>query len=122
MDQSGSGMLLSRTINGNSNQFHWSGYHTYLEEENGDAKYAFFNQTYVIGGYLSRFDLGDNHTLESTDDAHFYLHDEAGNVILITDNDGGIEARFEQDVWGNDLNGTFDNAPQHHPPSDGEIF
>jgi len=60
--------------------------------------------------------LGTSNTLDSSDSGWFYHYDEAGNVILITDKNGGLIKHFEQDAWGNDLNGTFSttqNIRQH---------
>jgi len=105
---------------GTKTRFHWEGLNLYLEEEwNGSAwvpKRAYINQPSALGGALARFDLGTSNTLDASDSGWFYHYDEAGNVILITDKNGGLIKHFEQDAWGNDLNGTFattQNIRQH---------
>ena len=50
--------------------------------------------------------------LESSDSSYFYLHNEAGNVILILEKTDDIVFSFEQDAWGNDLYNTFANPDQ----------
>ena len=60
--------------------------------------------------------LFSGNTRDTSDSGWFYHYDEAGNVILITDKNGGLIKHFEQDAWGNDLNGTFattQNIRQH---------
>ena len=101
-------------------RFHWEGLNLYMEEEwSGSAwvpKRAYINQPSALGGALARFDLGTSNTLDASDSGWFYHYDEAGNVILITDKNGGLIKHFEQDAWGNDLNGTFattQNIRQH---------
>ncbi|NPU99719.1 MAG: RHS repeat-associated core domain-containing protein [Candidatus Omnitrophica bacterium] len=105
---------------GTKTRFHWEGLNLYLEEEwNGSAwvpKRAYINQPSALGGALARFDLGTSNTLDASDSGWFYHYDEVGNVILITDKNGGLIKHFEQDAWGNDLNGTFattQNIRQH---------
>ncbi len=103
-------LLLDRSTSEKKTRFHWSGYNLYLEEDNSDSKYAYFNQPFALDGFIARFDLDTDHQLEASDTASYYLYDEAGNVILITDATGEIVTRFEQDSWGNDLNDTFGHA------------
>ncbi len=60
--------------------------------------------------------LFSGNTRDTSDSGWFYHYDEAGNVILITDKNGGLIKHFEQDAWGNDLNGSFSttqNIRQH---------
>ncbi len=118
---SGGGLLREREVaGGTKTRFHWEGLNLYMEEEwSGSAwvpKRAYINQPSALGGALARFDLGTSNTLDSSDNGWFYHYDEAGNVILITDKNGGLIKHFEQDAWGNDLNGTFattQNIRQH---------
>ena len=105
---------------GTKTRFHWEGLNLYMEEEwSGSAwipKRTYINQPSALGGALVRFDLGTSNTLDSSDSGWFYHYDEAGNVILITDKNGGLIKHFEQDAWGNDLNGSFSttqNIRQH---------
>jgi len=120
-DESGGGLLREREVaGGTKTRFHWEGLNLYMEEEwSGSAwvpKRAYINQPSALGGALARFDLGTSNTLDTSDSGWFYHYDEAGNVILITDKNGGLIKHFEQDAWGNDLNGTFattQNIRQH---------
>jgi len=120
-DESGSGLLREReVVGGTKTRFHWEGLNLYLEEEwSGSAwvpKRTYINQPSALGGALARFDLGTSNTLDASDSGWFYHYDEAGNVILITDKNGGLIKHFEQDAWGNDLNGSFSttqNIRQH---------
>jgi len=114
-DESGGGLLREReVVGGTKTRFHWEGLNLYMEEEwSGSAwvpKRTYINQPSALGGTLARFDLGTSNTLDSSDSGWFYHYDEAGNVILITDKNGGLIKHFEQDAWGNDLNGTFATA------------
>ena len=120
-DESGGGLLREREVVGGTKiRFHWEGLNLYLEEEwSGSAwilKRTYINQPSALGGALARFDLGTSNTLVASDSGWFYHYDEAGNVILITDKNGGLIKHFEQDAWGNDLNGSFSttqNIRQH---------
>jgi len=120
-DESGGGLLREREVVGSTKtRFHWEGLNLYLEEEwSGSAwvpKRTYINQPSALGGTLARLDLGTSNTLDTSDSGWFYHYDEAGNVILITDKNGGLIKHFEQDAWGNDLNGTFattQNIRQH---------
>ncbi|NPU99717.1 MAG: RHS repeat-associated core domain-containing protein [Candidatus Omnitrophica bacterium] len=112
---SGGGLLREReVVGGIKTRFHWEGLNLYMEEEwSGSAwvpKRTYINQPTALGGALARFDLGTSNTLDTSDSGWFYHYDEAGNVILITDKNGGLIKHFEQDAWGNDLNGTFATA------------
>ncbi len=112
----GTGQLLDRTVNGVTTRFHWNDFSPYLEEDDsGDAEYSFF-------GSSLRFDLGSNNVIDTSDDAHFFIKDEAGNVIAVADEDGALETQFEYDVWGNDLNNSFDNAQDINCFRSGKYF
>lgn len=117
------GQLRSRTINSTTTiTYHWNGYYLSLVEENGDAKYAYFNQPFYLGGQTSRITLGANHELDASDEVHYFHNDEAGNVIMISNATGEIITRFNQDIWGNELNGTFENDYEINLHHNGKLY
>ncbi len=112
----GTGQLLDRTVNGDTTRFHWNGFSPYLEEDdNGDAEYSYF-------GSSIRFDLGSNNVIDTSDDAHFLIKEEAGNVIASLNKTGSLETQFEYDAWGNDLNNSFNNSQDINSFRSGKYF
>ncbi len=77
---------------------------------------------YSYFGSSLRFDLGSNNVIDTSDDAHFFIKDEAGNVIASVDKTGALETQFEYDAWGNDLSDSFDNSQDINCFRSGKYF
>lgn len=87
-------------------KYFWESYNLFLEKLGTMPLKVYFNHPGGAAGTICRFDLS-NGILDSGDPIYFYLQDEAGNVIVVTDKTGAMVIEFEQDVWGNDLIGNF---------------
>ena len=95
------GIRTSKTVNGSTTYYNTDN-GTILSQSNGDNTWYF---QYDTNGLPLGFVLNDTQ--------YFYITNQMGDILAITDTDGNVVGNYEYDAWGKVLTADTDIAKQN---------